>query len=74
MFSYFSMTNMHSQFEIHNQREKLRRMNYFESDRFILYKVSRSKNFSMFYAVEMMIIFQTDLYYYFKLAYLKISH
>ena len=68
------MTNMHSQFEIHNQHEKLRRMNYFELGRFILYKVSRSKNFSMFYAVEMMIIFQTDLYYYFELAYLKISH
>ena len=68
------MTNMHSQFEIHNQQEKLRRMNYFELGRFILYKVSRSKNFSTFYAVEMMIIFQTDLYYYFELAYLKISH
>lgn len=68
------MTNMHSQFEIHNQHEKLRRMNYFELGRFILYKVSWIKNFSMFYAVEMMIIFQTDLYYYFELAYLKISH
>ena len=68
------MTNMHSQFEIHNQHEKLRRMNYFESDRFIPYKISWIKNFSMFYAVEMMIIFQTDLYYYFELAYLKISH
>ena len=68
------MTNMHSQFEIHNQREKLRRMNYFELDWFILYKVSSIKNFSMFYAVEMMIIFQTDLYYYFELTNLKISH